>query len=216
MLDILDGRTDLCAPFGGYSRDASRLMPSPNNNVVIKVKLAILKALGSFFTAAQFDRLSKLHAFWERIVEERLGVSSWPQVMSSMVATVHTQTPSGTAQDKPASAGLNMPFAGTFRGLAEAHTRVHPSNLTLGSYSNDPTRWKESPPWTHDDIAELGNILFEGASQLSDKFSLSELETMSQRGNSWLIPEWICVLLDLVRSPSSALLVRLCFEPDGT
>ena len=209
MLEILDGRTDLCAPFGGYSRDVSRLMPSSSNNIVMREKQEILKALGNFFTATQFDRLTKLQHFWERIVEQGLGITSWPQVISSMVVTARNTVSSDETEGGPAPKALKLSFAGTFRGMASQHTRVQPSNLTLGSYSNDPTRWKESPPWTEAHISELEGLLFEQGSLLSDKFSLNELENMSQRGNSWLVPEWICILLDLVRPHPSALNIRL-------
>lgn len=135
MLDVLDGRTDVCAPFGGYHRDDARLMHSPNNEVVVKGKLVILKALGNFFSAAQNDRVSKLIKFWERTIEDGLGLSSWDDAQASMVVGAPAQQTS-RAGDK----------SGSMLSMSKVASKVYPTKLTLGAFANDPTRCVPPPP----------------------------------------------------------------------
>jgi hypothetical protein len=83
-------------------------------------------------------------------------------------------------------------------GKGNNWTSIFPRGLC--EYFRDIDKWRREPPWCRADLDGLDAQLFgAGDTMLSEEFSLKGIGTMFERGNGGVMPEWIKIVLDLVR-----------------
>ena len=83
-------------------------------------------------------------------------------------------------------------------GKGNNWTSIFPRGLC--EYFRDIDKWRRDPPWSKADLEGLDEQLFgAGEAMLSEEFSLKGIGSMFERGNGSLMPEWIKIVLDLVR-----------------
>mmetsp|Transcript_21718 Transcript_21718/g.44132 ORF Transcript_21718/g.44132 Transcript_21718/m.44132 type:complete len:242 (+) Transcript_21718:130-855(+) len=163
-------------------------------------KLKVLQILDSFFECAQTRRITRLVEFWEEMLA-RLGVESQRQL--SEIAQ-RAKTSQGSALTSKQSA-LDPDI---HRGRRRSLPRKSVADCSMEALVLDAQQWSEAPPWSDEELKALAEEMSNTESMLADGFSHTHIQAMFATGNVTFVPDWIKVLLDLIRYENAALKER--------
>lgn len=194
LLKTLDGRGDVCAPFGNFSAEEARFQESEKTLAVMHAKLKALQILHSFFRSAESERITRFTRFWEGMLA-RLGLDSPEKVNHLLQSQAVTEVPHCTGSE--GKQGKRNSLIG-WRQRYKVVPRGSIDHEMIEDMVRDQQLWTTAPPWTEAELDALAQDIFSTESQ-GGVFSQNHIQKMFEGGNASYVPEWIKVLLDLVR-----------------
>eukprot|EP00961_Rhodomonas_salina_P278680 3764884-Rhodomonas_salina.1 len=77
LLQLLDGRSDFCAPFGSFSADVARFEVTEKTVMVMDLKLEVVRVFRDLVAISMNTRQEEFAECWSKVLERKFAVSGW-------------------------------------------------------------------------------------------------------------------------------------------
>eukprot|EP00961_Rhodomonas_salina_P271692 3670965-Rhodomonas_salina.1 len=86
LVQLLDGRGDVCDAFGAFSADTARFELTEKTLIVMETKLKVAQVLSDLVESGMSERQREFMHFWDKMLSRKFGIQDW----ASAVASVRT------------------------------------------------------------------------------------------------------------------------------